>query len=46
LTFCSISIRRLAVGDDTVTIVLDSGHGKTRSFTFQPVVDLDQGIFE
>jgi hypothetical protein len=46
VTFSSIPIRSPEVGDHTATIVLDSGHGNTRSFTFQPVVDLDQGIFE
>jgi len=38
----SIPVRSAEVGNHTATIVLDSGRGNTRSFTFQPVVDLDQ----
>jgi hypothetical protein len=40
----SIPIRSPHVGDHTATIVLDSGRGNTRTFTFQPVVDLDQEL--
>jgi len=38
----SIPLGSAQVGNHTATIVLDSGHGNTRTFSFQPVVDLDQ----
>jgi hypothetical protein len=38
----SIPVRSPMVGTHTATIVLDSGRGNTRSFTFEPIVDLDQ----
>jgi Putative peptidoglycan binding domain len=42
VTCTSIPVGSPLVGDHTATIVLDSGRGNTRSFSFQPVVDLDQ----